>query len=166
VAGQTASNEVDTQTAAALLKVTPRWIQQLAKDGWIKPAGRGKWPLVGLVQGYIDFLKDENARKTKAAGNSELQRVRAREIELRIAKEDRSVIDLDEAIGAFEILCGEFNSIISGLPARITRNSRERQRIEAICDEERARLSKVLVKACDTARSGESFDPTGGEDDA
>lgn len=159
-------NLIDTSTAAALLKVTPRWIQQLAKDGWIKSAGRGKWSLVGVVQGYIDFLKDENARKTKSASQSAVQEARAEEIRRRIAREDRETIDVAEAVESFERATGEFIQSIAGLPARITRNPRERKRIEAICDAERQRITDRFAEIAHTLSTGIAVADPGDEDDA
>ena len=40
-----------------LLKLTERRVQQLAKDGIIPKAERGKYDLVSSVHGYVDFLK-------------------------------------------------------------------------------------------------------------
>lgn len=160
------TNLIDTATAAALLKVTPRWIQQLAADGWIKAAGRGKWPLVGTVQGYIAFLKDENARKTKSASQSAVQEARAEEIRRRIAREDRQTIDLAEALEALDRATGEFVQSLSGLPARITRNPRERQRIEAIVDGERQRLADRFAEIAGSLSTGVVSADTGDEDDA
>lgn len=34
-------------------------MQKLAKDGWFTATARGRYPLVGLVQGYISYLQDE-----------------------------------------------------------------------------------------------------------
>ena len=45
------------QAIAKLLKLSERRIQQLAKEGVIPKAERGKYDLIGSVQGYIDFLK-------------------------------------------------------------------------------------------------------------
>ena len=42
---------------AKLLKLTERRVQQLAKDGIIPKAERGKYDLVSSVHGYVDFLK-------------------------------------------------------------------------------------------------------------
>ena len=44
---------------AKLLKLTERRVQQLAKDGIIPKAERGKYDLVSSVHGYIDFLKSK-----------------------------------------------------------------------------------------------------------
>ena len=45
------------QAIAKLLKLSERRIQQLAKEGVIPKAERGKYDLIGSVQGYIDYLK-------------------------------------------------------------------------------------------------------------
>lgn len=160
------ANLIDTKTAAALIKVTPRRIQQLAKDGWFKAKGRGKWSLVEVVQGYIDFLADERARNSKVAAGSRLSDARAREIEIRTARLDRQVIDLDEATPLFDQLAGEFMQSLGGLPARITRVPRERQRIEAIIDGERQRISDRFAKIANTLATGIDDDEAGGEGDA
>ena len=53
----------NTQPAAViskLLDITPRRLQQLAQDGIVPKADRGRYPLVGCVQGYIRFLRDRH----------------------------------------------------------------------------------------------------------
>lgn len=47
---------------AKLLEITPRRLQQLAKDGYIPKASRGKYSLVGAVQGYVRFLRAAQTR--------------------------------------------------------------------------------------------------------
>lgn len=44
-------------TIASLLLLDVRRIQQLAKEGHIPRAARGRYPLVGSVQGYIRYLR-------------------------------------------------------------------------------------------------------------
>jgi len=76
-----------------LLDVTPRRVQQLAKDGVIPAPERGKYELIGSVQGYVKFLRaravgvelgseaftQERARKTKAAADmAEIELARMR----------------------------------------------------------------------------------------
>lgn len=45
-------------TIAKLFNLTERRVQQLAKDGIIPKAERGKYDLVGCVRGYIKYLQD------------------------------------------------------------------------------------------------------------
>lgn len=159
------ANSIDTNTAAALIKVTPRYVRQLASQGWFKQVARDRWNLIEVVQGYIACLKDEGRRTAKSAADSRVRDARAAEIERRMAREDRTVIDLDEAAATVDRVAGEFLQAVGGLPARITRDPRERQRIEAICDAERLRLTDVFAERALALKSGLSADQTLDEDD-
>ena len=132
---------VPTAIAVAVTGVTSQRFHQISAEGWFKPVSRGKWRLRDVLEGRQDLQTEDNAKRSRVAGESELKKARAREIELRIARQDRKVIDLDEAMTVLEEQAGEFLASLSGLPARITRLPRERQRIEAITDEERKRLA-------------------------
>lgn len=160
------ANTIDTVTAAALLKITPQWVRQLAAQGWYKPIARDRWNLVEVVQGYIDSLKDENRRSAKSAAESRVRDARAAEIERRLAREDRGLIALDEAVRFVDLISGDFLQSIGGLPARITRVPRERQRIESICDAERLRLSDLYAERRQTLRTGRPAAEADDEDDA
>lgn len=159
-------NTIDTAMAAALLKITPRYVRQISSQGWYKPAGRDRWNLIELVQGYIDFLKDEGRRTSKSAAESRVRDARAAEIERRLAREDRTIIMLDEAMAFVDLISGDFLQSIGGLPARITREPRERQRIERICDAERLRLSDLYAERSRSLRTGQSAAHADAEDDA
>ena len=43
---------------AKLFRLTTRRIQQLAKDGIIPKSGRGKYPLLGVISGYVAYLQE------------------------------------------------------------------------------------------------------------
>lgn len=47
---------------AKLLMLTERRVQQLVDAGFIPKAARGKYDLVGSVQGYVRFLKEQNEK--------------------------------------------------------------------------------------------------------
>jgi phage terminase Nu1 subunit (DNA packaging protein) len=72
---------VEVGQVAALFNLSDRRVQQLAKDGIIPKAERGRYNLAGCVRGYIAFLqKSVDAAKAKAAQPVivDLQRERAR----------------------------------------------------------------------------------------
>jgi len=54
-----AKMEVNTKTLALVLGLTARRVQQLAQDGVITAAGRGRYPLAGAVQEYIEYRAAE-----------------------------------------------------------------------------------------------------------
>lgn len=59
-------NLITADIAAALIKVTRRRVQQLVKVGWIRKSGRGAYPFLSVVHGYVGFLQDEaGARRSR-----------------------------------------------------------------------------------------------------
>lgn len=138
------SLEIDSKTAASLIGVTPRRLRQLSDDGWFQPVGRNKWPLVKVVSGYIQCIKDEASRSSKSAAASRVTDARTREIELRIARQEGNLMDFEDVQSCFDELAGTFITSFESLPARLTRNPRERNRIQIILDNERSRISKKM----------------------
>lgn len=69
--------------------LTARRIQQLAKDGIIPKASRGRYPVVGCVQGYIGYLKK------RAEAN---QRAEARALPHDLAEERRQKTAVERAL--------------------------------------------------------------------
>ena len=141
--------------AARLLGVTPRRLRQLSDEGWFKPASRNEWSLIGVVRGHIEYMEDRIQKASKTASSTRLQDARAKEVELRIAQKDRTVIDLSEAQDATDKMAGIYLHSITGLPARITRNTSERKRIELICDKERTRLVERFAEIGESIQTGE-----------
>ena len=84
----------DVNTIARLLDVGIRYVQELAKKGIIPKAERGRYPTIGCVHGYINYLRQlglkgdgniinlEEARRRKLAAEADLA-----EIELAKARE-------------------------------------------------------------------------------
>lgn len=62
-----------------LLDITPRRLQQLAKEGFIPKAARGKYPLIGAVQGYIRYLKAREKRNAGVVGDYEIESLHPRD---------------------------------------------------------------------------------------
>ena len=71
--------------AARLLMISEERIRQLVKQGYVpKSERRGYVQLVGAVQGYLKYLKEDERRSTRSAADSRVRDARALEIELRI----------------------------------------------------------------------------------
>ena len=81
------------QAIAKLLKLSERRIQQLAKEGVIPKAERGKYDLIGSVQGYIDYLK------AKVGGEFTAEEVLNNKNKLLKAKAELAEIDKMKASG-------------------------------------------------------------------
>ena len=81
------------QAIAKLLKLSERRIQQLAKEEIIPKAERGKYDLVGSVQGYIDYLK------AKVGGDFTAEEVLKNKNKLLKAKAELAEIEKMKATG-------------------------------------------------------------------
>lgn len=107
-AEQPAGGMIPVDVAARLVMVTPRRIQQLAREGYIPPAIRGRYQMVGVVQGYIKSLTDEKRSQSRNEHENRIRDARAREIELRIAEKDGVLIDLEEHEAVLDEIVGMF----------------------------------------------------------
>lgn len=116
-------------------------IRQLIKQGYIDGAvsGRGTKPgtvpLRGTMLGYIKFLKDGARRTNKSASASRVQDIRAKEIELRVAREEATLVPADDACAVIDQLAASVANELANLPARYTRDLTERERLRRHVDD-------------------------------
>lgn len=117
------------ETIAKLLMLTVRRVQYLVAEGVIPKAERGRYPLVGSIQGYIHFLQQRERQGSKRL--SEDARLRAAQADLRtfeLAKvrgQFIAVNALDSAmVDVVRVLC----SGVDAMPARLAPDLDERQR--------------------------------------
>lgn len=118
--------------AARLLMVTEEWIRRLQKQGYIPKDPRGMVSLIGAVQGYITFLKDEERRTSKSAAASKVQDARAEEIALRVERGKKELLAeaRAEVIALTDILVGGFKADLLAIPAQVTNDLALRRAIE------------------------------------
>ena len=156
---------VSVEQLALVLMVTGVWVRKLCKQGYIPAPTKGKVPLIAGVQGYIKFLKDEDRRSSKSAADNRVRDARAREIELRTAREERELVPTDETVAFVQVIVGAVVSRLDGLPAQITRNLDERRRIEIIVDGIRQEVADVIAEHGERFRRGAPADDADDEDD-
>jgi hypothetical protein len=150
--------------ASKLLMVTPQWLRQLAAKGYIPKAVKGHYPLVGAVQGYIRWLKDEERRTSKVQAESGLKAARQKEIEMRMAERARELIATEDAIAALDTLAGKVRAEFIGLPAQITRDIALRRKIEEHVHGALGRVAEALRKTAAAVETG--GDALGAADEA
>lgn len=61
---------------ARLLDLTERRVQQLAREGVIPRAERGRYDLVGAVRGYVRYLRDQLLRNETGVADYGIERAR------------------------------------------------------------------------------------------
>lgn len=160
------SQSVPRKTAAAILALTDTRLDQLVKEGVIERKGKNNGFIVrDLVHSYVNFLKLKIEGQARTQTGNMAQLARAKEIDLRMAREERTIIDIGEALQTVDEISGELLQSLSSLPARITREPRERQRIESIIDSERLRITDRFKQRASALRSGSQDDEANDEED-
>lgn len=96
-ADQTEAGTVTAGQAARLLMLTPRRLRQLAADGHIPAAVKGRYPLAGLVRGYTRFLRESIERAAENNAGAGLASAKEKEIRLRLRQREAELIDADDA---------------------------------------------------------------------
>lgn len=162
--GQRPSDEISIEVAARLLELTPQRINQLVGAGYITRHRRGFTTISASVRGYIRFLKDESRKATQAGAAQRAQEARAKEIEQRIAERDRTLIPIEDAALAMDLLVGAVNREFDGQAARITRDMALRRIIEADVHGAKTRIAKALAESAGFARTGREPDQAGGDE--
>lgn len=125
--------------AARLLKVSDERVRQLSKAGYFLPIAHGRYNLVAVVQGYIRYRNDRRERVDEAP-SSPLSQAKLAAIERRMAREDRDLIAMDEALASYDLATSIYIESLRSLPAQITRNPAERVRLAAIVEIDVRRL--------------------------
>lgn len=161
-----AAGTITSSTAAKLIRVGEERVRQLVKQGWIKKLGKDSFRVLDVIHGYLDFRDDADRRASKSAVQSRAQEARAKEIELRIAREEKTIIDTAEAIAAVDDVVGGIRADLAGLAARVTRDIALRQKIEREIDGIlTAAADRFEQRASDLRTRGEVAAPDA-EDDA
>ena len=134
--------------AARLLMISDERIRQLQKQGYIPRAlKRGVVPLVGAVQGYLRYLREDERQSSKSAAANRVTDARTREIELRIAERQRDLIPQDDARAVIGEMAAMVKAEFVGLPARVTRDLDLRRTLEQEVDASFARLAASAERA-------------------
>lgn len=132
---------VSVQQLSRLLDLTPSRIRQLVEAGAIPKVGRDRYPLVGAVQGYIKFLRDEDRRAAQAASAARLADARVEETNLRIAEKMRNLVPIEDHRAVLASVIRTVRDELAKVPDRVPAYVRERARIEA------ERSMEVIAKA-------------------
>jgi hypothetical protein len=161
---------IGAKDAARLIGKSTVWLAKLVADGFVKPGQKQGRETVykpsNVVQGYIAFLTDEQRRSSKSATLSAVQAARAREIEMRIAREDYKLIDLEEALAVLDEIVGGMKADFSGLAASVTRDQALRSIIEEKVDEIYKRHADALEQKARALRTSGAAVEADTEDDA
>lgn len=116
--------EISGVVLAKLFNLTERRVQQLAKEGVIPKAERGKYELVGSVRGYVKYLQERAEGRGVAPQDLHTERARlvkaqADKTEIEVAEMGRALIPAKRVIEAWEQLVAAFRARCLALPSKL-----------------------------------------------
>ena len=136
-------------TIAKLLLLTDRRVQQLAKDGIIPKAERGRYELAPCVQGYIRFLQDRNVTAGAgspidyAAEKAKKLKAERQRVELELSRAQGEVVPLAQLERALANVFAEVKTNIRSVPSRVA--------TAILGEESETRIKAVILKEIDQA---------------
>lgn len=126
---RSAETTVSVAGLRAICGAKPNEIEGLIRARQIT-ARDGKVSLVAGVRAYLDNIRAATKSASLAAAQDASRAARADAAELALAVDARSMIPVDDAHDALARLAGEVMSSMGVIPARVTRDVRDRRQVE------------------------------------
>lgn len=122
------AQNVSVATLAKLFDLTDRRIQQLARDGVIPKATRGKYPLVPAIQGYIKYLQGHAFSKEVGAGSyadetTRLKRALADKAEYEAARLRMELAPISTLSTVLGRVGARISAILETIPGKVKRRA-------------------------------------------
>jgi phage terminase Nu1 subunit (DNA packaging protein) len=142
---------------AKLFDVSERRIQQLAQDGIIPKSGRGKYPLLGTVRGYVKFLQERSVGQTQEYNDQDLRTARTRLIkaqadmqEIKIAREVAELIPAHETRREMSVMAKSVANTLDTLPDILERDcglsAEALDRVQDVIDVQREQMFLLVIE--------------------
>jgi hypothetical protein len=138
---------------AALVELTPRQVQNLARDGFIKKP----YTVETVVRGYIASLKDQMKRQTQKHADTRTGEARAQKIEFELATAQKKFIGTEVAMAMIDEVFGPLRADLEGLPASYSRDMEQRSKLDGL-------IGTILNSAADRAAEAGRALRAGGDD--
>jgi phage terminase Nu1 subunit (DNA packaging protein) len=122
--------QLTTKEVVALVEIGNDRLAQIEQGGWIKRAGRNRWPATETLAGLVRFYRDENRRGPKSEADARLKDARAEQIALKTKLLAHELVPTDEFLASTDMIVGRLISHLVSVPARCTRDLQLRQIIE------------------------------------
>lgn len=141
-------------------------VVQLVDEGALPRNKDKSFDLDACRIAYIRYLRSEDRRGAKSATASRVQEARAKEIELRTAREEGRVVPMESVSAAVTDILGTFRSELNGVPAASTRDLTVRSAIEKQLNDAIDRCRQRFETVSDDLRAGREVSLEGEETDA
>lgn len=161
--GETETGMVGAGQMAKLLMLTRERLRQLAKEGVIPSAERGKYPLVQTIQAYLEWLRDDDRRAAQSRAGASLASAREKEIRLRLAQRETELIDAKDAEAFHRFSSALYRGELSGLGKTVSRDPIIAGQIDATLAGALDRFDARFAEALPKLKKG--ADPLSASDD-
>lgn len=141
-------------------------IVQLVNEGALPRNDDGSFDLDACRVAYIRYLRSEDRRGAKSVTASRVQEARAKEIELRTAREEARLVPLESVQAAVADILGTYRYELTGVPAAVTRDLAFRAEIEKQLNDAIDRCRQRFDQVGDALRAGREVSLEGEEADA
>lgn len=160
---------VPTRFIAECLGVSDRRVQQLAGEGVIPHAKKGRvmrFDVREAVRAYVEYLKEIDAEGdgaaeavdvAKAKAERDLKQYKAREAELQVAELERTMHRADDVEAVMEDLVASARSMLVALPGRVAKDAAEASGPAAVAQIVRAAVDGVLAELVNYRYDPEAF---------
>ena len=135
------AGSVSAQLMADHLAMSRTYLDRLVSSGVIKRRDDGRFDLDRCRVDYLRHLRQAKRVSPNGEARAALDKARAREAELRVAKIEGQLMETDDAIAVTDELVGLFLTGLSGLPAQCSRDMQVRRTIEASVRDMRQRIA-------------------------
>lgn len=155
------ANECGTHLDLSRVRVV-----QLVNEGVLTRHRDGSFDLDACRVAYIHYLRSEDRRGTKSATANRVQEARAKEIELRTAREEGRLVPLESVQAALADILGTYRYELTGVPAASSRDLTVRAEIEKHLNDAIDRCRGRFEQTSDALRAGREVVLEGEEADA
>lgn len=140
--------------AGDMLGISRKRISQLVQEGFISKAGRGTTTILAAARGYARYWQEKASQETKTSADTRVRDARAAEIEQRIAERNRQLVTAAEATAALDHVVAACGEAFAAIPAMLTRDVGERNRIETQVKRAQRQVVRRLEEAAKLLEEG------------
>jgi hypothetical protein len=144
--------------AARLIGKSETWVLRLVKDGHLQKVRAGKYCPEEVAQAALRFREADDRRSSQTEEAKRVQAARAREIELRIAREEGRLVRLDDVNAAVADILGTYRSELEGVAAAVTRDLAIRTAIQTHFEQAIDRARARFERASAALRAGDEVE--------
>lgn len=153
---------------ANLLELTPRRVQQLAGEGYIPKAERGRYALVGAVRGYIRFLKERAINGDAADGEKDKARLLKARADIAVMEAERlngTLVAVGDVSRVWMDMIGRTKARMRSIPPKVAPLVSLETDVELNRLTLESHIDEALNELSDTPVIGLDLDPADGADE-